>query len=261
MKKYIGPVIFILITTILQMECAIAQPINFKQISKQLREGMTEDRVKSILGKPSSEKISTCGQAVNKPWECKSNTYTNDDESSELRIYFQKDAGQWIVNSWKAEDTGDSVKVLSCDLSGTSSPSYRDLKEIVTLKISKYGSRGGSGKEPEYFVIENPNFEFAAMRYPGQSKPPVIAGVTYNSYRDWSTENKYDFSYSEVRDEFMPIMSEKIQTNIKFQLDRRTGELIASIDKHLINKKIAIDGDESKSFHGICKKAPNKAQF
>jgi hypothetical protein len=153
------------------------------------------------------------------------------------------------------------VKILSCDISGTSSPGYGVLKEIVTLRISKYGEKDTSDNQPEYFVIDNPNFKFSAMRYPGLRKPPIIAGVTYNSYNDWSTESKYDFSYSEVRDEFIQIMSEKTQTNVRFQLDRRTGELIASIDTRLINKKIAIEGDESKSFHGICRKVANKAQF
>ena len=66
--------------------------------SLRLNQGMSEAEVFEILGQPAKSELLTCGQALGKPWACKTWTYSGSPERLKVR-FAQTDKG-WFVNHW-----------------------------------------------------------------------------------------------------------------------------------------------------------------
>jgi hypothetical protein len=67
-------------------------------LTQQLHEDMTEAEVISVLGyRPDVVTLETCGSESREgPWHCKIYRF------GPLRVFFRKDDGIWVVNSWHA---------------------------------------------------------------------------------------------------------------------------------------------------------------
>jgi hypothetical protein len=76
-------------------------PPDVKASSLRLKERMTEEEVQhAIDAAPATVQLTTCGQDVGKPWQCKLWTYGG--MFTHLIIVFQKSSdNQWRVISWR----------------------------------------------------------------------------------------------------------------------------------------------------------------
>lgn len=75
-------------------------PPNWAGLSGQLKPGMTEANVESLLGPASKTDLSTCGQALGQPWQCKTLHYGNSFNGISVILEQQPVVG-WIVNGWR----------------------------------------------------------------------------------------------------------------------------------------------------------------
>ncbi len=71
------------------------------EMSKELEVGMSEQRVKNVIGDPASVSVETCGSKTPDPWQCKNYKY-EDGFMGFLTVYFLEVEGMWLVNSWSA---------------------------------------------------------------------------------------------------------------------------------------------------------------
>jgi hypothetical protein len=81
----------------------IQQPaINYPSLSLRLNPGMSEQQVINLLGQPKKSDLTTCGQDVGKPWQCKLWTYGFPFGNGLTVSFRQEDlTGGWVVNNWQ----------------------------------------------------------------------------------------------------------------------------------------------------------------
>jgi hypothetical protein len=77
------------------------QPPNYRRLSIQLKQGMSEQDVTNLMGQANGSSLSSCGQNVGKPWTCKIWTYGfgNGPLGTALAVIFGQDqsTGAWVV--------------------------------------------------------------------------------------------------------------------------------------------------------------------
>jgi hypothetical protein len=77
---------------------------DFSTYGGRLDEGMTESQVAQAMGfQPNMVTLETCGyDSKNGAWQCKIETWGSPCKG-DLRVYFVKAGGVWVVNNWDAD--------------------------------------------------------------------------------------------------------------------------------------------------------------
>lgn len=82
------------------LRSAGASDVDLGYLSTLLEEGMTTRQVSDAVGyRPSSVEQQTCGTQTAQPWECRIWIFSTG--LHQLRVTFQKNGSEWIVNSWQ----------------------------------------------------------------------------------------------------------------------------------------------------------------
>jgi hypothetical protein len=234
-------------------------------MAKRLKEGMPEERVESLIGKPSASSINVCGSKSK--WNCKLVTYASDSGDTELTIWYDNMSKSWMVNQWDVKKTGRKELLLECSVQGSKSifsngysGNAQSINERITLDIHSY-SKDGTGSE--YFSIKNPVIELTLVRFLAGS-PPTNFKPKYSTYSDYTNSSKYDFNYEEnfLDSGFNPLFDTR--EKVSFELDRRTGDLRIDLKKYTkyLNPSMSnMNSVETTSIAGNCSKVSNKPKF
>jgi hypothetical protein len=77
---------------------------DFSTFGSRLDEGMTESQVAQAIGfRPNMVTLETCGSdSKGGAWQCKIETWGSTC-NGDLRVYFAKVGGVWVVNNWNAD--------------------------------------------------------------------------------------------------------------------------------------------------------------
>ena len=160
--------------------------------------------------------------------------------------------------------------ILQCRVRGTEEarfinqgyPSSKDIDEIVSIEISSY-EKSSKNIATEFIEIKNPLIDLVIRRFPGSSEPPQDFKSLYQSYVDRTNSSNYYINYSEKfppEGGFNAVFRDK--SDVKFELDRRTGELIFSSKKYTkFDTQRTLDTITTINIRGICEKSSNKPKF